>query len=119
MIATIILNLSLLIGGLSFFPDNSASAAPPQEVCRLRGSVFVTDNPQRAHYYVYVVDYESAADLNVYAEENKLFADQPGLWFYTETEAFADFNVYFTDNRGMADFTIYYTDVASFAGCRR
>lgn len=119
MFTTTILYLGLLLGGLSFISDNSASATPPQEVCRLRGSVYVTDDPQRAHYYVFVVDYESAADLSVYAEENKLFADQPGLWFYTDKEAFADFNVYFTDNRGMADFTIYYTDVASFAGCRR
>ena len=95
-----------------------AFSSTPKELCKLRGSVYVTDDPQKAHYYVYVEDHESAANLSVFVEENKLFTDQPGHWFYTDIQAFADFVVYFTDNKGMADFTIYYTDVSSFAGCR-
>lgn len=118
MLSTILLYVGLFMSGLSYTPHSSA-LAPPRELCRLSGSVYVTDDPQRAHYYVYVADYESAADLSVFVEENKLYADQPGLWFFIEQEAFADFSVYFTDNRGMADFIIYYTDVASFAGCRK
>lgn len=119
MVTTLILYFGLLLGGFSLIPPSPAAIAPPQELCKLRGQVYVTDDPQRAHYYVFVADYESSADLSVFVEENKLFADQPGLWFFTDKEAFADFNVYFTDNKGMADFTIYYTDVASFAGCKR
>lgn len=116
----IILYLSLLFSGFSFssLPKEKAATAPPRELCRLMGSVYVTDTPEQAHYFVFVEEYDSSADLSVYAEENKLFADQPGLWFFTEQEAFADFIVYFTDSKGMADFSIYYTDVASFAGCR-
>lgn len=114
--------MSLLWSGLNFpfisVPTEPAETAPPRELCRLMGSVYVTDKQEQAHYYVYVEGYDSSADLSVYAEENKLFADQPGLWFFTEQEAFADFIVYFTDSKGMADFSIYYTDVASFAGCR-
>lgn len=117
MLSTLILYLGLLLSRPGF-STSTATDAPPPEVCKLRGSVYVTDNPNRAHYYVFVEDYESSADLNVYMEENKLYADQPGLWFYTDQEAFADFVVYFTDSKGMADFSIYYTDVASFAGCR-
>lgn len=117
MLSTLIINLGLLFSGLSS-SVSPAAEVPPPEVCKLRGSVYVTDKPDRAHYYVFVEGYESSADLAVYMEENKLYADQPGRWFYTDKEAFADFVVYFTDSKSMADFSIYYTDVASFAGCR-
>lgn len=120
MLSGLLFLMSLLPGGLhSSFPASTvAVSALPPDVCSLKGSVYVTDNPHRAHFYVFVEEFEGSADLSVYAEENKLFADQPGLWFYTEQEAFSDFVVYFTDNKSSADFSIYYTDVASFAGCR-
>ncbi len=115
--------LGLLLSGPGFSqnnaPEPAALPSTPKELCRLRGSVYVTDNPNQAHYFVYVEDYESSAHLSVFVEENKAFADQPGHWFYTDKKAFADFVVYFTDNKGMADFTIYYTEVGSFAGCRQ
>ncbi len=125
MASTIALYLGLLWSGLSFssaehkhVESKRLRAEVPAELCKLKGAVYVTDNPKQAHYYVYVEDYDSSADLSVFAEENKLFADKPGLWFFTEQKAFADFIVYFTDSKGMADFSIYYTDVASFAGCK-
>lgn len=90
----------------------------PRDLCQLRGSVYVTDIREEAHFIVYVEEYETSADLLVFSEENKLFADQPGLWHFTDKRAFADFNVYLTDSRAFADFSIAYTDVASFAGCR-
>ena len=99
-------------------PVQPVVAHVPRDLCQLRGSVYVTDIPQEAHFRVYVEEYESSADLLVYSEENKLFADQPGLWYFTDKRAFADFNIYLTDSRAFADFTIAYTDVASFAGCR-
>ena len=117
--------LGLLMSGPNFYslPFNKGTeasvSAPPRELCRLQGSVYVTDDPKKAHYYVYVEEYESSAHLSVFVEDNKLFADQPGHWFYTDVQAFADFIVYFTDNKGMADFTIYYTETSSFAGCRK
>ena len=119
MLSGLLLLMSLLPGGLLSFPASGTTASPPPpDVCSLKGSVYVTDNPNRAHFYVFVEEFEGSADLSVYPEENKLFADQPGLWYYTEQEAFSDFVVYFTDNKSSADFSIYYTDVASFAGCR-
>lgn len=122
MLSTLIIYLGLLLSRPVFSSPSGPAAAVaetlPPDICKLRGSVYVTDKPNRAHYYVFVEDYESSADLTVYMEENKLYANQPGLWFFTDKEAFADFVVYFTGSKGMADFTIYYTDVASFAGCR-
>lgn len=86
--------------------------------CKLKGQVFVTEHPGRADLYVYVVDYETQAELMVFTEDNPLYANQAGHWFYTDTEAFADFTIFFTDSPGAADLRIYYTDIPSFAGCR-
>lgn len=100
-------------------PDAVITAqSPPRELCKLRGSVYVTERQEEAHFRVYVEEYESSAQLVVYSEENRLFADQPGVWHFTDKPAFADFRIYLTNTRTFADFTIAYTDVASFAGCR-
>lgn len=104
------------LGGTSL--GGTPQTAPPQELCKLKGSVYVTDRREEAHFLVYIEDYETSADLVVFAEENRLFADQPGVWHFTDKPAFADFRIYLTDSRAFADFTIAYTDVASFAGCR-
>ena len=95
-----------------------AGVNPPRELCQLKGSVYVTDRPEDAHFRVYVEDYETSADLVVYSEENRLFADQPGVWHFTKKPAFANFRIYLTDTKAFSDFSIAYTDVASFAGCR-
>ncbi len=96
----------------------SAQTAPPQGLCQLKGTVYVTDRQEEAHFRVYIEDYETSADLVVYVEENRLFADQPGVWYFTDKPAFADFRIFLTDTPAFADFTIAYTDVATFAGCR-
>ncbi|EMR03645.1 DUF6150 family protein [Cesiribacter andamanensis] len=104
---------------LGAVPAPEAAPLPAaRDICQLKGSVYVTDNPQEAHFRVYIEEYESSAKLLVYSEENRLFADQPGLWHFTDKPAFANFKIYLAESRAFADFTIAYTDVASFAGCR-
>ena len=113
--------LTILLWFLMIGPAPAAYAVaktPPRELCQLRGSVYVTDREDEAHFRVYVEDYETSADLVVYSEENKLFANQPGVWYFTDKPAFADFRIYLTSTRAFSDFSIAYTDVASFAGCR-
>ena len=109
--------MNLLLAILLLFVSAPAEQ-PPRQVCQLKGSVYVTDRPEEAHFRVYVEEYETSADLVVYSEENKLFADQPGVWHFTNKPAFSDFKIYLAESRAFADFTIAYTDVASFAGCR-
>lgn len=96
----------------------SAPAAPP-DPCTLSGTVYVEKSPSYAQYRVYVHDSEAFADLIVCKQENKLFADQPGLWHFTDQRQLADFSIYLEKSENMADFSIAYTDTESFAGCNR
>lgn len=94
--------------------------AEPQ-ICRMFGSVHLTSDPKQrnfARYVVYIEPEETYADLLVFKENNKLFADGPGLWFMTSSRNFADHIFYVTTNRAFADFSICFTDKRTFAGCR-
>lgn len=90
--------------------------------CKLYGTIYLERDPRRRGFCsatVYVEQQEAFANLVVYQEANKLFADKPGLWYVTDARDFADFTVLVTDNRSFADFGIYYTKIRSFAGCRQ
>jgi len=90
-------------------------------VCELFGSVYLTSDPKQrnlARYHVYIEPEEAYADLLVFKENNKLFADGPGLWFITSGRNFADHIFFITTNRAFADFTIHYTSKRTFAGCK-
>ena len=92
------------------------------EICRMFGSVYLTADPKQKNYTRYTVYIEAEdtyADLSVFKENNKLFADGPGLWHVTTSRNFADHVLFITTNRALADFTIYYTKARTFAGCRK
>ena len=89
--------------------------------CRIYGSIFLETDPRRRNQCfatVYVEPETAFTNLMVYKEDNKLFADQAGLWAFTDARDFADYRIFVTENRNLADFTIHYTDVRSYAGCR-
>lgn len=92
------------------------------EFCQIYGAVYVERDPrQRAFcaFIAYEEPEEAFADLSVFCEDNKLFADKQGLWYLTPTRAFADYIVFVTPTRGQADFSFYYTPARTFAGCRK
>ena len=100
-------------------------AAPAAEAarnhCQVYGAVYLERNPlykNTASHVVYLGEQEAFADMVVYRESNKLFADAPAVWFVTPTKAFASHVLYVTDQRHQADFTVHFTDVRSFATCR-
>jgi len=102
-------------------PKLVVSSSEP-EICRLFGSVYLTSDPRQKNYAKYIVYLESEdtyADLFVFKETNKLFADAPGLWYLTTSRNFADHVFFVTTNRAFADFSIYYTKARTFAGCRK
>ena len=68
---------------------------------------------------MFVESSESFADLQVFFESNRLYADKAGLWYKTEKRDLADFRIYLSDNKKASDFSIYYTSTESFAGCPR
>lgn len=110
---------------------NAAAPAPPVpavakpadvEFCQIYGAVYLERDPSRRAYCAFIAyeePDESFADLNVFKEENKLFADQQGLWYISPTRDFADYVVFVTPTRAFADFSIHYTTARTFAGCRR
>ncbi|MEJ8804535.1 DUF6150 family protein [Pontibacter sp. H249] len=109
-----------------FLAENEASA-PVEEVvaardfCKVYGSVYLERDPKyknTASYTVFLEEDEAFANMVVYRESNKLFADATAVWYITSKKAFADHIVYVTDNRNFADFTVHFTKVRSFAACR-
>lgn len=85
--------------------------------CHLKGPVFVENNPSRAQFRVFLEESESFADLLVFQAANALFADKPGLWYFTPARAQAAFSILFVKDRSLADFSIHYIETESFAGC--
>ncbi|RDC66400.1 DUF6150 family protein [Adhaeribacter pallidiroseus] len=128
MLVSLLLSLFTFLGHpTAAAPTTSASVnhintlKPAPEFCNIYGSVFLTSDPKYkrlARYTVYLEPNEAFANLVVFKEENKLFADKPGLWHPASGYDFADHVLYLTTNRAFADFSIYYTKSRSFAGCK-
>jgi hypothetical protein len=116
---------------LAFAPVPASSATPvaaakhaagPLEPCKIYGSVYLETDPSRRSYCfgtVYVEPEEAFADLLVFKEANKLFADKAGLWADAPARDFADYVLLVVTDRSRADFSIHYTKVRSFAGCKQ
>jgi hypothetical protein len=107
----IILTCYLLVG--------TAYSPKQYDPCEVYGAIYIEENPRRAHFKVFEESSESFADILVFEQDNKLYADGQGKWFFTKNRDFADFFVYFETERGLADFSVYYTEFESFAGCNR
>jgi hypothetical protein len=114
--------------GANFAPQPAPSPAlGPRvvqsiEACRIYGSIYLETDPRRrsnCFATIYLESEEGYADLLVFKEANKLFADKAGFWYFTMARDFADYSLFVTDNRNLADFSIHYTDVRSYAGCRK
>jgi hypothetical protein len=109
-------------GGAASRPASAlARPAGSVEPCKIFGSIYLENDPRRANScfaVVYVEPEEAFADVRVFNETNKLFADKAGLWCPAENREFADYTLYVTTDRSRADFAIHYIKVRSFAGCR-
>lgn len=112
--------LSLLLSLLMLLAP--AHPAGPVEPCKIYGSVYLETEPSwrnRCYAVVYIEPEPAFADVLVYHETSKLFADRAGLWFPAEQREFADYLLFVTTDRSRADFVISYTQVRSFAGCKQ
>ncbi|MBD2724496.1 hypothetical protein [Hymenobacter armeniacus] len=113
--------LSILLSFLLAFAPVK-SPAGPLEPCKIFGSVYLETDPARrgyCHGTVYVEPEEAFADVLVFKESNKLFADKAGLWADAPARDFADYVLLVVTDRSRADFSIHYTKVRSFAGCKQ
>jgi hypothetical protein len=103
---------------IAFMGVNGVTYAQGFDTCQLYGVVYVTKNPSEANFKIVVEESEAFADLVVFQEQNRLMADEPGIWYMVDSPGFANFSVYIESNRGLADFSIFYTEILSFAGCK-
>jgi hypothetical protein len=86
--------------------------------CYVYGTIVIVDDPRRAHFRVFVEETEGLADLIIFKEEIRLYADRQGIWHFGENPGLADYVIYLEDNKFLADFSIFYTDIESFARCQ-
>ena len=50
--------------------------------CYVYGTISVVDDPRNAHFSVFVEESEGLADLIIYKEEIRLYADRKGIWHF-------------------------------------
>lgn len=105
--------------GNNFLPSKPTVSTP--DYCRIYGSIYLERDPRKqagTQFTIYEETEEAFANLVVYKEDNKLFADAPGLWYITPNRDFANFVVFVSPNRNLADLGVYFTPTRSFAGCK-
>lgn len=102
-------------------PAPTGEVSVDRDYCDIYGAVYLERDPRyknTASKIVFLNEEEAFANMVVYRENNKLFADGTAIWYITPNKAFANHILYVTDQRYQADFTVYFTDVRSSATCR-
>ncbi len=84
--------------------------------CNVFGKVYVTKDRHKANFLVYKAE-EGEEDIQIFLENNRLFADKSGRWFEVKKRDFADFVICYVDNKHVAHFSVFFTDIPDFAGC--
>ena len=87
--------------------------------CKVFGTVYEVKSPEDADFYVYLSGSEVSADLIVFKQTNKLYADRVGMWSFESKQEFADHKIYYVDREREAHFSVYFTRFESFAGCNQ
>ncbi len=107
----------VLILGILLIGDSPSVFSAQVDYCKLFGAVYIEKNPKLADFRVYEEESEAFSNIKVFEVDSRVYADQQGLWYFTDKKAFADFSVYFEPKKGLAEFSIYFIDIESFAGC--
>ncbi|GAB3822880.1 hypothetical protein [Pontibacter rugosus] len=111
----------LWISLLPYLKPAPAVSAAGRNHCQVYGAVYLERDPMyrsTASHIVFIGEEEAFADMVVFRESNKLFADAPAIWYITPNKAFASHILYVTDKPHLADFTVHFTDVRAIATCR-
>jgi len=103
-------------------PKLAAAPFGTVDASKIFGSIYLETDPRYKSYCIatiYEEPEQAFADVLVFKEDSKLFADKSGVWYFTPTRDFADYALFVTKVRGQADFSIHYTKVRSYAGVQR
>jgi hypothetical protein len=87
--------------------------------CAVFGSIYEVEEAYLADYIVYEELSEASAEVVVFEQSNRLYADRSGMWYFVAEKDFAQHKVFFTDKKNQAHFSVYFTKFESFAGCTR
>ena len=110
------INLFLITSILPFRETNHRKL----DICEVYGSVYIeTENRNRADFMVYADEKDSFVDIKVFVQENKFYADKPGMWHITKDRSLADYVIFMEKEKGRAKYTIFYTNTESYAGCNK
>jgi len=119
LLVPIILNCSLFIFGMTHHSNPATNLAfnTKNEICQLKGAVFIESVAGLADYSVAILEQEDFADLVVFKEKSKAFCEDAGHWYLTSIRAEADFIIFIERFPERADFSLCYTEYPSLAGC--
>jgi hypothetical protein len=88
------------------------------DYCRMYGAVYIERDRAYADFSVFVAEDDGSANMTVFVEDNALYADGSGIWYFTKDRNQARYRIYLEKTKSFADFSIAYTTARSFAGCR-
>jgi len=88
------------------------------DYCQIFGIIYFEKNKHEAHATVYFEEDEPQANLLVFKEDNRLFADEEGIWYVTDNPALANYKLFVTKEKRFADFSVNYIDDRAFVGCQ-
>jgi hypothetical protein len=112
------MTLLLFIHLFRLFFSQPSKEKPTQDICEVYGSIYVeTVNRNQAEFTVFINKENTFPDIKVYLEENQLYADKPGLWYFVKDRELADHVIFIEKDKGRARYSVYYTDRESDAGC--
>jgi len=95
------------------------SQTPNQkDYCRIYGIIYFEKYKYAADAFVYIEEDYTQADMLIFKEDSKLFADKEGLWYITDNPALAHYRLYIEKDRRFSDFTIAFIEEQNFAGCQ-
>lgn len=98
-----------------------SSFAPNRQIddfCEVYGIVYFESNKYAADAIVFIQEDETQSELHVFKEDNRLFADEEGVWYVTENPALAHFKLYKEKDERNADFSISFIEDRAFVGCQ-
>ena len=98
-------------------PMMDSGATKPNPYCDVYGVMHEVQDRRKADFLVFEQPTENFADILVYDQDSKLYANAPGHWHFVSKPHLARYKLYFTKNQDEAHFSVFFTEYESFAGC--
>lgn len=98
--------------------SSSKSNSHIDDYCNIYGIIYFEKSKIYADALVYIEEDESLANLLVFKEDNRLFADEQGVWYITDNPSLANYRLFKVSEKRFADLSITYIEDRAFIGCQ-